>query len=196
MRKKANGRNISRIFRFGAGWSYQRLQLAPATTLALNEPTPERVFSYPFFDLNFLQPEFIELSNLQIMDSVEDIDIGHRLRTRFGWAAKSLGSSQDALVARADYATGWRSGERILGLLDAGIEGYSGDDGIENGIGTALPRPPCKAFILFHQKLACTQKQTWLPLANYLSIHKSCSVALPAYAATHSTFKPVHDEHD
>jgi len=137
VRKRNDGHNVNRVFRWSAGWSYQRLQLDPNARFPEAMPVAERVFSYPFIDLNFLQPEFIELSNLQVMESVEDINVGHQLRTRLGWAAKSLGSSKDTWFASADYAKGWRGGERFLGLLDAGFEGYAGDNGIENGLARA-----------------------------------------------------------
>jgi len=137
VRKQANGRNVNRIFRWSVGWSYQRLQLHANANFPEAMPVPERVFSYPFVDVNFLQPEFIELSNVQVMESVEDIDVGHRLRTRIGWAAKRLGSTKDTWFLRSDYAKGWRGGERFLSLLNAGFEGYASDSGIENGLASA-----------------------------------------------------------
>jgi len=57
--------------------------------------------------------------------------------SRIGWAAKQLGSSEDALVANAKYGKGWRGGDRFLTLLGAGFEGYVYDDGIQNGIANA-----------------------------------------------------------
>jgi len=132
-----NGRNVNRVFRWTAGWSYQRRQLSAGARFPESMPVPERVFSYPFIDLNFLQPEFIELSNLQVMETVEDIDVGHKLTTRLGWAAGAFGSSKDAVFARSDYNKGWRGGDRFLSLFNAGVEGYVTDDGIENGISDA-----------------------------------------------------------
>jgi len=137
VRRHANGRNVSRVFRWRAGWSYNRLQLNATTRFPDSMPVPKRVHSYPFIDLNFLQPDFIKLSNLTVMESIEDIDVGHQLRTRIGWASNSFGSNTDALIATTDYAKGWRGGKRFLGLLDAGLEGYATDEGIENAIAKA-----------------------------------------------------------
>jgi len=133
----ANGQNKNRVLRWSTGWTYQRTLLETNARFANSMPTAERVFSYPFIDLSLLQPNYIELSNLQVMESVEDIDVGHQVRARFGWAAEALGSSKDTLVASANYATGFRGGDRFLALLNASLEGYSSDDGLENGIAKA-----------------------------------------------------------
>ena len=137
VRKRRDGRNVNRVFRWSAGWSYQHLQLNTNARFPESMPKPERVFSYPFVALNFLQPDFIKLSNLQVMEAIEDIDVGHQLRSRIGWAAKAFGSSKDQLVASADYAKGWRGGDRFLGLFKTGIDGNANDEGIENGIANA-----------------------------------------------------------
>ncbi len=137
VRKQDNGRNVNRVFRWSAGWSYQRQRLTANARFPDAMPVPERIFSYPFVDFKFLQPEFIELSNLQVMESVEDIDVGHQFSSRLGWAAEALGSSKDSLVATANYAKGWRGGDRFLSLLSAGLEGYVNDDSVENGIAKA-----------------------------------------------------------
>ncbi len=137
VRKRSDGRNVSRVFRWSAGWAYQRLQLNANARFPESMPVPERIFSYPFIDLNIQQPDFIELSNLQLIEAIEDINVGHQLRAQIGWAAKTLGSSQDTLVASANYRKGWRGGDRFLSLLGTGFEGFANDDGIENGIARA-----------------------------------------------------------
>ncbi len=137
VRKLANGGNLNRVFRWSAGWTYQRLQLNTIAGVPDTNPVAERVHSYPFFEMNFLQPEYIELSNLQVMESVEDINVGHQLRTRIGWVAQSMGSSKDAMFVRADYAKGWRPSARYLGLLNTSLEGFVDDDGVEDGIANA-----------------------------------------------------------
>lgn len=131
------GKRTDRVFRWLAGWQYERIRLSPTVNFPDSTPVPERLFSYPFVELSFLQPEFIELTNLQLMESVEDVAVGHQLRTRIGWAAEQFGSTADAAVLETTYSKGWQPSARILSLLRTSATGFATDDGIENGIARA-----------------------------------------------------------
>ncbi len=144
----ADGKQIQRVLRWRAGWQYERTRLSPATTAVDNSPTPERLFSYPFLQVTFLQPEFIELKNLQLMESVEDISVGHKLRTRIGWATKSFGSTKDATVLEAEYSKGWHPSDNVLGLLKTSVTGYADKESLENGIAKAT----LQGFYFFSRK--------------------------------------------
>ena len=109
------------------------------------------------------------------MESVEDIDVGHQFSSRLGWAAESLGSSKDSLVATANYAKGWRGGDRFLSLLSTGLEGYVNDDGIENGIAKAT----AQHFYFASPKIACTHQQILWPPPSCLRFHKWSLAVLP-----------------
>jgi len=137
VRKTLNGKNVNRVIRWRTGWQFDRTRLSPTTGFPQSTPVPERLFSYPFFQLSLLQPEFIEQTNLQLMESVEDIAIGHQLRTRIGWASTKLGSTKDAAVLETAYSKGWQPGTQLLGLIKTSASGFVDDDGIENGIARA-----------------------------------------------------------
>jgi len=137
IRKNPTGKNIQRIVRWQAGWQYDKTRLSATKRFPESTPTAERIFSYPFVQMTFLQPEYLEQTNLQLMESVEDIAIGHGLRTRIGLASTKLGSTQDAAVLEAEYSKGWHPSSRLLGLLSTSANGYAGDDGIENAIAKA-----------------------------------------------------------
>lgn len=156
--RKPNGDAIYRVARWSAGWHFDRLRLSPTAIspdaqpiiLPGTESAPERIFSYPFIELSLLQPAFIEQSNLQLMESVEDVNLGHTLRTRLGFAAGAFsGDDKNALRAELQYEKGWQHGDRILTLFDAKIDGYyATDSGIEDGSATAT----LEGFYFFSQK--------------------------------------------
>lgn len=130
----SKGKQRQRVMRWQAGWQYDRTRLSATARFPENTPTPERIFSYPFMQLTLLQPEYLQQTNLQLMESVEDISIGHRLRTRIGWASKNFGSTDDATVVEAEYSKGWHPSNRFLALLNTSATGFAGDNGIENGV--------------------------------------------------------------
>lgn len=131
------GKNINRVIRWRTGWQYNRTRLGATAAFPDSTPIAERLFSYPFLQMTLIQPEFIEQTNLQLMGSVEDIAIGHKLRARIGWAAKKLGSTKDAGVLETEYSKGWQPGAQLLGLLKTSASGFVDNDGIENGIASA-----------------------------------------------------------
>jgi len=131
------GKESFRIARLRLGWQYQRNRLGATTLFPESAPVAERIFSYPFVELSLLQPAFIEQSNLQLMESVEDVNVGHALRTRLGLVSESLGSSTDALRTEFAYNKGWQFSERSLGLLNTGFDGFYTNDGVLNGVASA-----------------------------------------------------------
>lgn len=129
-----SGKNINRVIRWRTGWQYDRTRLSPTARFPESTPEAERLFSYPFLQLTLLQPDFIEQTNLQLMESVEDISIGHKLRTRIGWASTKLGSTKNAAVLETEYSKGWQPRSKLLGLLKAAATGFADNDDIENGV--------------------------------------------------------------
>lgn len=135
--KDSDGRNIHRIVRWQAGWQYERTRQGATANFPDSTPVAERLYSYPFAQMTFLRPEYLKQTNLQLMESVEDISIGHRLRTRIGWASEKLGSTDDAAVFELAYSKGWHPSEKILGLFNTRTSGFAGGDGVENGVTSA-----------------------------------------------------------
>ena len=122
------------VLRWRMGWAYERLGLGATLRFPDSAPEPERVYSYPFLQLSFLRPTFITQTNLQLMESVEDIAIGHALRARIGLATETFGSHTDAIALEAAYSKGWQPSARILGLLRSSATGFVQDDRIEDGL--------------------------------------------------------------
>ncbi len=137
VKHRADGQTVFRVVRYSYGWQFDRLELASTVNFPDNQFTPVRQFSYPFVEVEFLQPEFIEQSNLQLMEAVEDVNVGHRLNARIGYAADYFGTTFAAFVTDIEYEKGWKQGERFLSLFNANISGYYSDDGIEDGLASA-----------------------------------------------------------
>ncbi len=134
IRRNADGTAIYRVTRYSLGWQYSRYQLGATDLFPESTPVDERIFSYPFFEISLLQPAFIKQSNLQLMESVEDINIGHSIRTRIGLASEAFGSNTNALQAELDFNKGWQLNNKTLGLLKASLDGFYTADGIQNGV--------------------------------------------------------------
>lgn len=137
LRKQREGKNHYRVVRWRAGWQYDRTRLGATARFPESTPIAERLFSYPFVQLSLLEPDFLEKTNLQLMESVEDIAIGHHLRTRIGWASEKFGSTKDAAAVEVDYSKGWLPTPQLLGLLKTSASGFADGDGVDNGVAKA-----------------------------------------------------------
>ncbi len=129
-RGKINGK----VRRWVVGWQYDKRKLAASEAFPDSSPVAERVFSYPYIETTLLKPKYIKKSNLQIMESVEDVAIGPELRTRIGYAAKSLGSTSNAFVFDIEFNQGWQPNPKHLGLLSVELNGFYDSDGSLNEI--------------------------------------------------------------
>lgn len=133
----SSGYHNNRVLRWGFGWEYDRKQLGPTERFPDANPVAERTFSFPFATLTFLQPHFIQKTNLSVMGSVEDIAIGSELSAKIGFAAEAFGSSTDSWVLSAAYSKGWQPGRRHLGLFSTSSSGYVDGSELQNGIAKA-----------------------------------------------------------
>jgi len=128
----SRGKINNTVRRWVVGWQYDKRQLAATQLFPDSTPIPERVFSYPYIEATLLKPQYIQKSNLQVMESVEDVAIGPELRTRIGYAAESFGSSSDAFVFDIEFNQGWQPNPKHLGLLSVELNGFYKSDGALN----------------------------------------------------------------
>ncbi len=128
----SRGKINNTVRRWVVGWQYDKRKLAATALFPDSSPVPERVFSYPYVEATLLKPEFIKKSNLQVMESVEDVAIGPELRARIGYAAKSFGSSDDSFVFDIEFSQGWQPNPKQLGLLSVELNGFYDTDGALN----------------------------------------------------------------
>ncbi len=116
--------------RYGIGWTWEDTGYT-----GVDEATspPRRVLSYPSFTYQYVEERFIERTNLQSMETVEDVAIGHDLEASLGWSSSAFDANLDALVLAVDYRVGVQPGRDHLGLLDIGAGALLGESGVDNG---------------------------------------------------------------
>ncbi len=144
----SNGFNAGKVWRTRFGWRFERTRLAATTLFPESSPQAERLFSYPYIQLSYRQPQFIELSNLDVMGSVEDIDTGRSANVRIGIATELAGSSEDAIPYSAIFRQGFRPDKRLLALMSMQLSGFQTNGSALNTIASLNAR----AFVFQSRK--------------------------------------------
>lgn len=104
-------------------------------SMAEGEPAPEefpedREFNYPFVGFNYIEENFIEVSNLNQMHRIEDFNLGRSWGWRLGVADTAFGSNADRLVYDASLRNAWKLNGSTLMQLETTLNGmwrYSDD---------------------------------------------------------------------
>lgn len=126
----SNGLQGTRVKRTSIGWLYDANQYS-----GLNGSSPaisQNRVSYPWFELETFNEDYIQKYNFRTMGQVEDISLGMHLKGRLGLLSTSLGSSDNYLYLATAFSQGFQVSEKQLGLLSFDLENYTGD-GILNG---------------------------------------------------------------
>jgi outer membrane protein assembly factor BamA len=93
--------------------------------------------SGPTIGYTWIQPHYVKETYINLMDRVEDFDLGNELRTRTGYMARDLGSDQDRWIFNAADQQGLGLGEGRFALAGAGFSGRIYNNKLENGLATA-----------------------------------------------------------
>lgn len=160
--RRPDGNAVFRVVRYSVGWQYARRELGPTDLFPDTEAIARREFNYPFIEVDVLQPSYIEQSNLQLMESVEDINLGHTLQTRIGLVSESLGSTFNAVQSDVDYSKAWQLGERVLTMIDTSLSGYLTNNGIQNGLASTT----LQGFYFFSRKNRLYSSANFVAAAN------------------------------
>ncbi len=128
----SSGFKNERVWRTRLGWRFERTNLAATTAFPASTPEPERLFNFPFVEFSFLRPNFIERTNLNIMGSVEDVDIGSNFRLRTGIALETFESTEDALFVSGSFRRGWRPNSRVLLQFTSSLQAYQTESRTRN----------------------------------------------------------------
>jgi hypothetical protein len=89
---------------------------------------PERSFSRPWVDYEWIQDRFVEMKDLEKIARTEDINLGIRARARLGWATTALGATDELAVVSFSAAKGFRPGKRMLLFNDSALGARTGSD--------------------------------------------------------------------
>lgn len=95
----------------------------------LSEPAPpdlpqSRETNYPFLRYDFIEEDFIQVSNLNQMHRIEDFNLGRSWSGRLGIADSVFGSDRDRFVYGFNLRNAWQVNDNTLSQLQASLEGF------------------------------------------------------------------------
>jgi hypothetical protein len=95
----------------------------------------DRKLVYPWVSMQWLQDEFREARNRDQIERTEDFQYGWQVTGRLGYAAKSMSSSEDALIFDASASHGIEIDSKSTLLLSANASGrHDGSDFVDTVI--------------------------------------------------------------
>jgi len=125
----SDGVIAGRALRYLGGFRYQSRDFsavagAPQTTL----PT-DRVLSYPWLGVEWLEDEYIETHNLDQIGRTEDVYLGRKAHVEIGAASTAFGATRDAMLANGEFQAGLKFGEDHYAIGTLGFNGrYEGGE--------------------------------------------------------------------
>ncbi len=133
--------------RWRTGFTYDRRQFGQAPKEFYPEdpptelPVTDRTLAYPWLGYEWIEDRYIEVSDVDQLERTEDLFAGTRVGARIGYSPEALAGDRDRVIARADFASGWKPGPGSLLLVSAGASGrWAGSAGHENVIGGVAAR--------------------------------------------------------
>jgi hypothetical protein len=125
--KGLKNRSVTR-WKFGHTYSSDRFSPVPGPPSDLELP-PDRTFSYPWVDFEFIQDRFVEARDLNRIARTEDINLGTRVQGRLGLSTKAFGGDETVTLAGLNAGTGFRpsAGTLLFFSANAGARWSRGD---------------------------------------------------------------------
>ncbi len=119
--------------RWTFGFTYDRDQFFAVPGTAADVPIPpERSFSRPWVDYEWIEDRFVEIKDLEKIARTEDVNLGVRLRARLGWASTALGATDDLAVVSLAASRGFRPGKGMLLFSDNALGARTGSDELDS----------------------------------------------------------------
>lgn len=129
------------VRRLSVGLAYQKDEQDPLADAASPRDLPgERILSYPWFAVDWLEDSFEETHNLNQLHRTEDLHLGTELHARLGLSNSALGATADALVFAGSASKGFHLGPRQTLLFNAETSGRWTSSGAENLLASASGR--------------------------------------------------------
>jgi len=123
------------VQRWNVGFIYDEHTFAPVSNSSgtTNLMPADRRFAYPYVEWNLVQDEYLKLYNHDQIGRTEDFALGTNASLRIGYADRSLGSSDSAIMVNGNANKGFRWGASTL-LLASGFSGRIEDHALRNGL--------------------------------------------------------------
>ncbi|MGQ9426067.1 BamA/TamA family outer membrane protein [Gilvimarinus sp. F26214L] len=113
---------VTRRWWFGVHASKDNYEFA-ADEVAPDRLPASREVNYPFLRFDFIEEDYIQVSNLNQMHRIEDFNLGRSWSWRLGVADTVFGSDMDRLVYSANYRNAWKINGSTLMQLETRING-------------------------------------------------------------------------
>lgn len=110
--------------RWTAGVTYddEAFSAVPGSTRSSLIPEDRR-FVYPWIGFELVQDDFVKEYDRDQIGRTEDFHLGTTWSAKLGWAARSLGSTSDALIFETEGGRGFRVGEASTVLFNGALSG-------------------------------------------------------------------------
>jgi len=87
------------VKRFQFGFSLQEYSFSATADTDLFYGLPEdRKLSYPWFQFNYIEHNFVKIANIEQLHRREDINLGDEITVRLGWTSERLGADRDGPI--------------------------------------------------------------------------------------------------
>jgi hypothetical protein len=128
------------VHRLSGGVTYDEHEFSPVSSWTGPTSLPvDRRFLYPWVEYDLVEDDYVRLFNHDQILKTEDFYLGTLATVRVGWADKTLGSSQSALIFQSTVGRGFRQDGSTL-LLAGDFSGRVHDGQLYNGLADASVR--------------------------------------------------------
>ncbi len=126
--------------RYSLGFVFDEAEISSVAPVTDNRDPGLRRFVYPYLGFDYLQDRYVKRSNLSLMETIEDVSLGHRFNASVGWSAAVLGATDTGLIVNAGYSRGFQPSPYWLGQFSANAAMRMSDSSVEHATATAQIR--------------------------------------------------------
>jgi hypothetical protein len=135
---RSRGLVDGKLWRWTLGFTYNSNVFSEAAGRVAPAVLPEdRIQSFPWIELEYLEDRYLAVRNLDQLDRTEDLLLGKRFKVRLGRSSEVFGASRDRLLMGADAGLGIQPGKGKLLLSNISVGARWDDDDIETFNGGA-----------------------------------------------------------
>lgn len=127
-----------------AGFTYDRSIFSPPLGAPVGTPVvglpPDRTLSYPWIGITWVRDGYVRAHDLDKLGRTEDVNLGHELSARLGWAAPAFGADRSAAMVDLSWVSGYSPGAGQIVSFTSTATGRVASNGIQDGLLTASTR--------------------------------------------------------
>lgn len=120
-------RDADAVTRYSFGVDYESREFTGLDTQFAMMTPPDREYLVPFIEVEYLQDNFRELTNVRVINQIEDFNLGWHFTTRFGVNVSSRDNDESLFVTRLTAAKGSQLTDDMLLLSDISLTSNVGN---------------------------------------------------------------------